>query len=181
MSKYLNNLEINIKEGVIPTGFMIFKQSVKNHIIVAEFSITTTAILFGAWWYFNYDPDILFIGGLFQLIFTIPALYLHAEYCIRNWGQKIEINNNEIIVNSKDKLEKYSFGDFKEILIYKSASLDKYGIPFSAIEYYCYARLITKGGEEIFITCLMNPKLKNILENLNPHCSKTRSIVKFCA
>lgn len=134
---------------------MILKQSIRNHIIVSGFTWIVTAILFGVWWYLNYNPAFLLTAGLFHLLFTIPALYLHIEYSIKNTGQEIEINSNEIIVRKNGGERKYSNKDLAKIIVYKSASLDRGGIPLTAMEYYRYARVVTKTGEEIIITCLM--------------------------
>jgi len=134
---------------------MVLKQSFRNHIIVSGFTWIVTAILFGVWWYLNYNPAFLLTAGLFHLLFTIPALYLHIEYSIRNAGEEIEINSNEIIVRKGGNERKYRSKDLEKIIVYKSASLDKGGIPLSAMEYYRYARVEAKTGEEIIITCLM--------------------------
>lgn len=145
---------------------MILKQSLKNHIVVSGFTWIITIILLGVWRYLNYDPDFLLIGGLFHLLFTIPALYLHIEYSIRNAGEEIEIAHNEIIVKKNGQEHKYSSSDLAKITVYKSASLDRGGIPFSSMEYYRYARIIAKSGEEIIITCLMTLDIEEALKHL---------------
>ena len=145
---------------------MILKQSIRNHIIVSGFTWIMTGILFAVWWYLNYDPDFLLIGGLFHLLFTIPAIYLHVEYSIRNAGEEIEINHNEIIVRKNGQERRFTSSDLSKIIVYKSASLDRAGIPFSAMEYYRYARIIAKTGEEIIITCLMVLDLERAVKQL---------------
>ena len=145
---------------------MKLKQRIKNHIVVSGFTSITTIVLFGAWWYFNYDPDILFIGGIFHLIFTIPALYLHTDYSIRNAGEEIEINYNEVIVRKKGTEQKYNINDLSKVILYKSASIDSSGIPLSAMEYYRYVRIFTKSGEEIIITCLMTLDIDEVVKQL---------------
>jgi hypothetical protein len=57
--------------------------------------------------------------------------------------------------------------DLKEIVLHKSANLDKWGIPFTAIEYYHYARIITQSGEGIIITCLLTPKVEAVVRTFN--------------
>lgn len=146
---------------------MILRQSFKNHIIVSGFTWIITAILLVVWRYLNYDPDFLLIGGLFHLLFTIPALYLHIEYSIRNAGEEIEINYNEIIVRKNGDERKYSINELSKVIVYKPASLDKRGMPFSAMEYYRYARIITKSGEEIIITCLMTLDIEGAVKQLS--------------
>lgn len=138
---------------------MILKQSFKNHLIVAEFTLTTTLMFAGAWWYFEFDPDFLLVIGIFQSLFTIPALYLHIEYYLRNRGEEIEINADEIIVRKNGKeIKRYSSDELEDITVYKSASLDKGGIPLSALESYHFARILAKNKDEIIITCLLAPK-----------------------
>lgn len=145
---------------------MILKQSIRNHVSVSGFTWIMTAIFFGLLWYLNYDSDFLLIGGLFHLLFTIPALYLHVEYSIKNAGEVIEIHQNVIIVKRKGREHKYCSRDLAKITIYKSASLDRGGIPFSSMEYYRYARIIAKSGEEIVITCLMTLDIEGALKHL---------------
>lgn len=145
---------------------MILKQSFKNHLIVSEFTLSMTAILLGAWWYFGYDQSILLVGGLFHLFFTLPAVYLHVEYTIKNWGEEIEINDNKLIVRKNGKEKCYNTQELKEILLFKSASLDKWSFPLSAMEYYHFARITTNSGEEIVITCLLTPNVEKAVKEL---------------
>jgi hypothetical protein len=145
---------------------MILKQRFKNHIVVSEFTWTSILILLGIWWYLDYDSDVLFIGGLFHLVFSIPALYMHVEYSIRNAGEEIEINPNELIVRKNGLEHSYHNSDLAKIIVYKSASLDRGGVPLSAMEYYRYARIITKKGDEIIITCLMVLKVEEAVKTL---------------
>lgn len=158
---------------------MILRQSFKNHVIVSEFTLSMTVILFGAWWYFNYDPSILLIGGLFHLLFSIPAIYLHIEYSIRNAGEEIEINNNEVIVRKNGDERKYSINEVSKVIVYKPASLDKRGMPFSAMEYYRYARIITKSGEEIIITCLMTLDIEGAIKQLSGIAYERKKRIAF--
>lgn len=158
---------------------MILRQSFKNHFIVFEFTLSMTLILFGAWWYFNYDPSILLIGGLFHLLFTIPALYMHIEYSIRNVGEEIEINYNEIIVRKNGEERKYPISELSKVIVYKPASLDKGGVPFSAMEYYRYARIITNSGEEIIITCFMTLDIEGAVKQLSGITYERKNRIAF--
>lgn len=146
---------------------MILRQTFKNHFNVLGFTLTITLILFIIWWYFGFDFDFLVVGGIFHLCFTIPSLYLHFEYAIRNAGEEITINHDEIIVRKNGKEHRYSDTDLAEIILHKSASLDKWGIPFTAMEYYHFARIITQSGEEIIITCLLTPKVEKAVRMLS--------------
>lgn len=145
---------------------MIVKQTFKNHIIVSGFTWILTGIFIGLWKYLNYDSDFFLIAGLFHLLFSIPAIFLHIEYSIRNAGEEIEIVHNEVIVRKNGKEQRYFSSDIAKIIFYKSASLDKGGMPFSAMEYYNYARIVAKSGEEIIVTCLMTLKIEEALKTL---------------
>lgn len=146
---------------------MVLKQTFKNHFIIFEFSLSITILFFIGWWYFEFDRDYLLVVGIFHLLFTIPSLYLHIEYSIRNSGEEIEINPNEIIVRKNGQEKRYSISDLAKIIVYKSASLDKWGMPLTAMEYYRYARLMVKNGEEIIITCLMSRKVDEEVRKLS--------------
>jgi hypothetical protein len=146
---------------------MILRQTFKNHLNVLGFALTITLILFIIWWYFGFDFDFWVAGGIFHLCFTIPSLYLHLEYAIRNAGEEMTINPDEIIVKKNGKERTYYVADLKEIILHKSASLDKWGMPFTAMEYYHYARIITQSGEEIIITCLLTPKVEKAVRILS--------------
>lgn len=143
---------------------MILKQSIKNHFYVLRFTFITTFLFGVGWIYFNFDPDYFKVVGIFIMTFTLPALYLHIEYAIRNAGVVIDITPEKVIVKNNNTNKEYKKSDIIKIIVYKSASLDRQGIPFSQMEYYHFARLITSSGEEIIITCLM---CKNVNEVVN--------------
>lgn len=108
------------------------------------------------------------MGALgFYSIFFIPALFLHAEYYFKNRGQQLEVLENEIILREGNgQVRKYLNRDLQKIVLYKSASLDKGGIPMTPIESYHYARIIPKQGEEIVVTNLMASDVEKIINNI---------------
>lgn len=116
-------------------NFIIFKQNINNHLYVLRFTFIITFLFSIGWKYFNFDPDYLKVVGLFIMTFTLPALYLHIEYFIRNAGVVIEINLEKVIVKRNNKKKEYNKSDIIKIIVYKSASLDRQGIPFSQMEY----------------------------------------------
>ena len=146
---------------------MILRQTFKNHVVLLEFTITVTVLLIGIWWYFfNFEKDTLVVMGIFHGVFTFPALYLHIEYAMKNAGEEIEISYNEVLVRKHGQERRYNSSDLSKIIVYKSASLDRGGIPLSAMEHYNFARLIAKNGEEIIITCLMSRKVDEEVRQL---------------
>jgi hypothetical protein len=146
---------------------MILKQTFKNHFNVLGFALTTALFPFAIWWYYDYDFGVLIVTGSYFLLLTLPSLYLHFEYAIRNAGEEMIISQDGIIVKKKGKEQTYNTEDLKEIVLHKSASLDKWGMPFTAMEYYHYTRIITQSGEEIIITCLLTPNVEKAVRILS--------------
>jgi hypothetical protein len=115
---------------------------------------------------FNSDAEVIFISA--WIIYTLPALYLHLEYYFHDKGKTIEISSSEIIITDGDCFKlTYQNSQVEKIIVYKSASLDKGGIQFTAIETYHYARIFIEGGEEIVITCLMAPDVDKTVRELH--------------
>lgn len=144
-----------------------YKITLNNHFRLALFHVFGTGLMLLAIYIFNSNRDIIFIFFCYWLLYTIPALYLHMEYYFTNKGYEIGINSIELILKKEGLVKTYNINDLSKIIVYKSASLDKGGIQFTAIESYHYARIITKSGEEIVITCLLIPNLDEFLSQLN--------------
>ncbi len=142
------------------------KLSFVNHLRAASFHIIGTMLMFLFVWFYKFEPNMVFIFTCFWIAYTIPVLYLHAEYTIRNAGEEIEINQNELVVKRNGNELKYKGEDLSKIIVYKSASLDSW-MQFIAAESYFYCRIITNGGEEVIITCLMSRKLDQEVQKLS--------------
>jgi hypothetical protein len=142
------------------------KQSLKNHLRVSTFTWSLTIIYVIGWWYFHFDLNYLKAVGIFHLINTIPALYLHIEYMVANWNQAITIRDSGIDVLRNGVLQRYAKSDVQKIIVVKAASQDKGGIKLTAIESYYYARLMMQNGNEIIITCLLASSIENELSQL---------------
>lgn len=146
---------------------MILRQSFKNHFIVTKFIWVTTLMFVGVLWYFEFDKDALIIIGIYHSMFTIPAIYLHIEYYLRNQGEEIEINPYEIIVRKNGKeIKRYRSEELEDISLYKSASIDKRGIQLTPSESYHFARITAKNKDEIIITCLLTPKVEEAVKQM---------------
>ncbi len=144
----------------------ILSHKLFNHLY-ALFSLFIVFLIFLIiliWQKFNNDA--LLILSIIFVIDALPALYLHIEYWLENYGNEYEILPDRIIFNKRGRITTYLVKDIKEIFIYKSASIDKGGIPFAAFESYYYARIITKSGEELIITCLLTPKVEEVVRQL---------------
>lgn len=141
---------------------MILKQNITSHLKALSFTLWVTAILFVCWPYFDYDVEYLKIVGIIQLINFSPALYLHIEYTHRNWGESISVAHDRIHIIKRGKETIYGMNDIQKVVIVKSASLDKGGIPLTAIESYYYYRILMKSGEEIILTCILGPHFEEL-------------------
>ncbi|WP_462249331.1 hypothetical protein [Ekhidna sp.] len=143
-----------------------FSITLSNHIKVTAFTWQTSILYFVICYFLGFDLEGTLVGfGLFSL-FIIPSFYLHLEYWITNYGQVVEIENHSLKITKKGVSNNYQFSEIKKVIVYKSASLDKGGIPFSTMEYYNYARIILKSGEEIILTCLLSPRIDKITDQI---------------
>ena len=117
--------------------------------------------------FLDFDSIALRVFGGLWVLLTIPVVFLHLEYYLRNRNMYFEIGENHILVKEGLKNEvDYRFEDLSKVILYKSASIDKGGIPFTPIEFYHYARVIPKNGGEIIITCLMTPDVEAAVSKL---------------
>jgi hypothetical protein len=144
-----------------------FSISLINHIRVTAFTWQVVLIIYvAAVFLLNANTEEILVGLAFSSIFILPSFYLHGEYWIANYGQIVEIANQSLTITKKGVSKSYSFSEMEKVILYKSASLDKRGIPFSPMEYYNYARIILKSGEEIILTCLLSPKVDKITDQI---------------
>lgn len=143
---------------------MILKQTPKTHFKVLNFPLIVLIMILGACYFLLETNNNILTGALaFFFITTIPAIYLHWRYFWTNANQVIEINDIELKIRTKNIETSHNLSDFKKVIINKSASLDKGGIPMSALEYYYFIKIISKEKEEIIITCLMHENIEAIL------------------
>lgn len=146
---------------------MRYEIAFSNHMKVLRFHLIGTALMLVTLYFLNYEPGMVRIFSIIWMVYTLPVMFLHAEYFFKNGGQQLEILGDGIVLHYKDgTMKKYNNEDLQKIVVYKSASLDKKGIPFLPIEFYHYARLIPKQGEEIIITCLMAPNVEEVVKQI---------------
>ena len=144
------------------------KITIENQLRAWLFHILGSAMMLGCLWYLNFDPIFAVVFGIYWLIYTIPALALYIEYLIINKGQEIEIGQNKLIVNnSNGETRSYEIKDLDKIIVYKSASMDKGGIPLLSSESFYYARIKAKSGLDIIITCLMSHDVDKVVRKLS--------------
>jgi len=114
----------------------------------------------------GFEKPAVFIFGIWWAVDLTPALYLHFEYWLINKGEQFEITSGEVIKNKGNVETRYKSENIKEIVVYKSASMDKGGIPYFAFESYYYARVVLTSGDEFVLTRLLMPKLEEVIKHL---------------
>lgn len=121
----------------------------------------------GILYWLRFEEAALLIFGIFFLVDAIPAIYLHIEYLSKNIGEQYEINSDSIIRYRNNQSQIYYDEDIDKVIIYKSASMDKGGIPFLAVESYCYARIVLKSGDDMIFTRLLYPDIEKAVKKLH--------------
>ncbi|HVA98734.1 MAG TPA: hypothetical protein VNG53_07565 [Bacteroidia bacterium] len=144
---------------------MTLKITFKNQYNAFNYQIYMAIAMVGCFYF--YPQFRTFIGFAIMtgmwLFSALPALYLHIEYYLRNKGEEITINFDELIVKKNGTVKKYQNSDFEKITVYIAPAYNSGVLGFI---YYFYTRLITTKGEEIIITCLMTRKMEEMLKIL---------------
>ena len=164
------------------SGEVVMNLNIKlsNHFKVLYHELCGVALMIVVLSILKFDKNAFVVFGIWFTILTLPVIYLHIEYYIANRGIKIIIENGIFTVISRNKnMQTFKLDELKEVILYKSASMDKGGIPITPIEPYHYARIITRSDKQIIITCLMYPKLEEVINKLQG-VQKIRKKRLFC-
>ena len=142
---------------------MKVKISIKNNLKVLTVPFIGTVVIFA--------PGILLgslpVAFILFAFWIIPIIYLHLEYYFENKGMEIEFSDDEIVVSQENEdLVIINFADISEVVVYRSRNLDRGGPQKLSTESYSFARIITKSKMEITITCLMSPKIDDLVKKL---------------
>lgn len=159
---------------------MKLRISASNQLRVLSFHIMGTIFMLVALYLLKFNIEFVVIFGGMYVLLTLPILYLHIEYYIANKKQEITIKGEELtVITQNGNTHKFKFTELSKVILYKSASLDKGGIQFTPIESYHYARIITNSEKQIIVTCLMFPKLEEVVNELKG-VQKIRKKRLFC-
>lgn len=153
---------------------MKYKVSLANHLKALEFFIIVLFIVIGFWWYQaaqnNLDDSLRNILIGFVLISFLPVSYLHLEYYSYNKGTELEIDAYEKKFTYTDKAgttEIYSFDNLSKIIINMPPNMHRgSGFQILPFEQYHYAKIYTKSGKEIIITCLLARKVQDAMGSI---------------
>lgn len=154
---------------------MKYKITFANHLKGLEFLIIVSlgmcAFVFYEKKYNEFGhPGIEFDIFILWIISFLPVLYLHIEYYYYNRGTELEIDSWDkklIYTNKTGITEAYNFDDLSKIIINMPPNMHR-GSSFQILpfEQYHYAKIYTKSGKEIIITCLMARKIQDLVGSI---------------
>jgi hypothetical protein len=155
---------------------MKYKISLRNHLKALEFLIIVSFLMLAFVLYDKYysevsHPRIEYDILVFWLISALPVIYLHIEYYWHNRGSMLEIDAWEktlVYTNKFGVSETYSFEDLSKIIVKMPPNMYR-GSGFQALpfEQYHHAKIFTKSGKEIIVTCLMARKVMNVVNSIS--------------
>ena len=138
---------------------MIIKQTFSNHLKTLWIAIFTTALYVGVCWYFKFEKAVIIMGLCYYTLFVVPSFFLHISYYIRNKGMVAEILPDRIRLLKDGEETLIASSEIKDIVVYKSASMDKGGIPITPMEAYFFVRIFTIDNNQYELTCLMDTNI----------------------
>jgi len=131
------------------------------------FLLFSFGLLFGCFYFFknvniyNAPTELNVIMGFvatFLAFITLPALFFHIDYLIRNRKQEYEIGNGKITIRKQQKEIVYHFEEVEAIYLYLSPPTFRNDFYFFAYDHYHFAKIIMKSSEELYLTSLLYPK-----------------------
>lgn len=159
---------------------MTLQIKLSNHLAVLTSLFIAAVLILACLFLLHFDEDFVFILGIFFLVDAIPAGYLHLEYLLKNINQQFEVRSNEIVFHYKGNSKTYRREDIESITFYMAPSVYRgSNLHFLAMESYNYARILTRSGEELIITCLLAPNVEKAI-NILAGVSKLRKKRVFC-
>lgn len=160
---------------------MILKMTLRRHLeALTSFVFLSLIVVFLFFWV-DFEPIRVRAFLVFYSINALPGLYLHLQYYNVNKGLKIKIGTDHIIVSKEGEETKYDVEDIDKILFYMCPSVAK-GSNWRSfcMESYYFARIITKDGSELNITCLLAPEIEDSFKQLRG-VKFERRIRLFCS
>ncbi len=146
---------------------MAYKINFVNHWKALNFFIVSSILILLGCALIDWNSEAVLFVLIFYTILSLPSFYLHLEYYLQNRDQRLEILENEVILHKRNgQVRRYQNQELQKIILYKSASLDRGGIPLTPLDSYHYARIIPKQGEEIIMTCLMSADVEKAVKQI---------------
>lgn len=143
---------------------MTLQISFINHLKALKFHLMGTSFMLVVLYFLNFDKIFFIVFISTWILYTLPTLYLHFRYYFINKGIEITITNDELILRFKNKEDAYVLNkkEIEKIVLCRSASMDKGGMPISSLETYQYIKVFSKNESVVRITNLMASNLDEV-------------------
>lgn len=145
---------------------MTVKQTATNHLKVLPTTLITTMLYLGALWYFGIQSDMALIFLIGYLLTVVPSFYLHLNYYLNDKEKICQILPDKLVINKNGVETVLEAACIKDVVIYKSASIESGGIPITPMESYFYVRIFDQSDNEYTISCLLDPKIDQSIKAL---------------
>jgi hypothetical protein len=93
------------------------------------------------------------------LLTVVPSFYLHLNYYLKNRGLICEILPDKVIIIRKGIETTIEANSIKDVVVYKSASIEPGGIPITPMESYFFVRIFDQSDKEYNLSCLLDSKI----------------------
>jgi hypothetical protein len=150
-------------------SIQIYKVNLKRQFTLLTPGILTLVGLTVGYLYFLKgaitDKVFLIVLVLFLLFDILPAIALHIQYLIKNFGAilTIDTGKRQLIYKTNKATFTYSFDDIKSLKYYRMYGK---GSGWQSFGMYRYYKIIFTDNNELNITCLMISQIENTLEVL---------------
>lgn len=145
---------------------MILRQTVANHIRVLPTTLITTALYLGILWYHDFKSDLVLIFAIGYILTVVPSFYLHLNYYLKNKGFICQILPDKVIIIKKGVETIIEAISIKDVVVYKSASIEPGGIPITPMESYFFVRIFDHSDKEYNLSCLLDPKIDKSIKTM---------------
>ena len=117
-------------------------------------------------WY-DFNQYGIIAASVWGVADAFPTLYLHWQYYRQNKGEEYDIFTDRIVRSKGGEKQEFLVKNILLITVHLSPALYKGSqMHFLGIEAYYYACIHLKGGEQLLLTCLLDPKLDKTLKIL---------------
>jgi hypothetical protein len=137
-----------------------------GHLRVLQGFIVLVIMLFTYLCYASFDIFIVRAFAVGLIVFGLPIYFLHSEHYQANKGMVVEVDSEGITIAKGGVVEKFPKDNIKTIVVFKSAAMDKGGMPMTPFEYYFYAKIVLKEGKSFYLTSMLDRKIDEKLKIL---------------
>lgn len=145
---------------------MVLRQTAANHIRVLPTTLITTTLYLGILWYFGFQADMVLIFAIGYILTVVPSFYIHLNYFMKNRGLICQIFPDKLIIIRKGIKTTVEATSIKDIIVYKSASIEPGGIPITPMESYFFVRIIDHSDKEYNLSCLLDPTIDKSIKTI---------------